>query len=147
MVRLAVALFALALLAGPFAAAAQPAGKVYRIGSLSPGAAEQESLVWGSLSRLLRETGWTEGQNLVVERRYAEGAYERLAELAAGDERIARTVHEEGMVEGPAGKRLQEFWADTTKGYFLVYLPLTHIYEHIGQADLLRGLLGHPGPF
>ena len=34
-----------------------------------------------------------------------------------------------------------------TRGYCLVYLPLTHNYEHIGQADLLRGLLGRPGPF
>ena len=32
-------------------------------------------------------------------------------------------------------------------GYFLVYLPLTHNYEHIGQANLLRGLLGQPGQF
>jgi hypothetical protein len=23
---------------------------------------------------------------------------------------------------------------------------LTHNYEHVGQADLLRGLLGRPGP-
>ena len=74
---------ALALLAAPLAAEAQEAGKVYRIGSLSPGGPEQESLLWGSLRGLLRERGWAEGQNLVVERRYAEGAYERLAELAA----------------------------------------------------------------
>jgi hypothetical protein len=63
------------------------------------------------------------------------------------DERIARAVQGDGMVEGPTGKRLQEFWSGMKKGYFLVYLPLTHIYEHIGQADLLRGLLGRPSPF
>ncbi len=62
-------------------------------------------------------------------------------------ERIHWAVVDEHMVEGPMGTRLQEFWKDMTKGYCLVYLPFTHIYEHIGQADLPRGLLGLPGPF
>jgi hypothetical protein len=59
---------------------------------------------------------------------------------------LARVVHEDGMVKGPTDGRLREMWTGTTRGYFLVYLPLTHNYEHIGQADLLRGLLGLPGP-
>lgn len=64
-----------------------------------------------------------------------------------GQERLRRVVVDDEIVEGPTGQRLQAFWKDTTRGYFLVYLPLTHNYEHIGQADLLRGLLGRPGPF
>jgi hypothetical protein len=31
-----------------------------------------------------------------------------------------------------------------TRGFLLMYLPFIHNYEHIGQADLLRGLLGRP---
>jgi ABC-type glutathione transport system ATPase component len=67
----------------PLAAEAQQAGKVWRVGSLGPGGSEQESFVWATLRELLRERGWVEGQNLVFERRYAEGNYERLADLAA----------------------------------------------------------------
>lgn len=73
----------LGLLATPLATAAQPAGKVSRIGSLSPGGPEQDSVLWASLRELLRERGWVEGQTLVVERRYADGNYQRLPELAA----------------------------------------------------------------
>lgn len=70
------------LSASPAALAQQPA-KVYRIGVLSTGGPEQENFVWADLRRLLRERGWVEGQNLVVEWRYAEAKYERLPDLAA----------------------------------------------------------------
>ena len=89
---------------------------------------------------------------------YWSAVGERTATLVSGlspshldevvsEERIRRAVVDEQIVEGPTGPRLQEFWKGITRGYFLVYLPLTHNYEHIGQADLLRGLLGLPGPF
>lgn len=42
---------------------------------------------------------------------------------------------------------LEDLWQGTPKGHFLVWLPLTHNYEHIGQAELIRSLLGHPGRF
>jgi ABC-type uncharacterized transport system substrate-binding protein len=71
------------LLAAPLAAEAQQAGKGYRIGLLSPGGAEQDSFLWAPLRAVLRERGWVEGQNLVFERRYAEGNYKRLPDLAA----------------------------------------------------------------
>ncbi len=51
------------------------------------------------------------------------------------------------MAAGPGGAGLQDLWQDTTTGHFLVWLLLTHTYEHIGQADLIRGLLGRPGRF
>jgi hypothetical protein len=60
---------------------------------------------------------------------------------------LGRAIVDEGMLAGPLVSRIQELWAGMTRGYCLVYLPLTHNYEHIGQADLLRGLLGRPGPF
>ena len=67
----------------PLAAEAQPAGKVYRIaflGSTSPsGYASQMEAFRGGL----RDLGYVESQNLVIEFRWAQGKNERLPELAA----------------------------------------------------------------
>ena len=73
----------LTFLSAPTAVLAQETGKVHRIGFLSPGGPEQDSSLWAPLRDVLRERGWAEGQNLVFERRYAEGNYDRLPELAA----------------------------------------------------------------
>jgi putative ABC transport system substrate-binding protein len=54
-------------------------GKVWRMGFLAQG---QESF-YDALFEALRELGYVEGKNLVVERRYAEGVSERFTELAA----------------------------------------------------------------
>jgi putative ABC transport system substrate-binding protein len=80
----ALAAIALALLAAPVAAQAQPAEKVFRIGILAqfgPNAPESARL-WEGLLQGMRELGYVEGQNFVVEGRYAEGKYERLPALA-----------------------------------------------------------------
>jgi putative ABC transport system substrate-binding protein len=66
----------LGLLAAPFAAGAQPAGKAYRIGYLSGGSRQPLPL-----TESLRELGYTEGHNLVVEQRYSDGNHERLPTL------------------------------------------------------------------
>jgi len=65
-------------------AAAQPAGKVYRIGVLSSGGPEQERALQAALRERLRERGWVEGQNVFIEWRYAEGQYDRVPQLIAG---------------------------------------------------------------
>jgi putative ABC transport system substrate-binding protein len=62
---------------------AQPTARVYRVGfllTLPPG--ENVHLV-NALEQGLRELGYLEGRNLVVERRSAEGSLERLPALAA----------------------------------------------------------------
>jgi putative ABC transport system substrate-binding protein len=76
----------LLLLAGPLAAVqAQPATQVFRIGLLGtvplsePGAAR----IWEGLFDGLRQLGYVEGKNLIVEGRYSEGKPERLPALAA----------------------------------------------------------------
>ena len=68
-----------ALLAAPLAAEAQQPAKVPRIGILSAGAASarEEALRHG-----LREVGYVEGQNVVIEPRYAEGRFAKLPDLA-----------------------------------------------------------------
>ncbi|PYM53149.1 MAG: ABC transporter substrate-binding protein, partial [Candidatus Rokuibacteriota bacterium] len=51
------------LLAAPLAAAAQPAGKVYRIGYLTAGSVTANPRVLEAFRQGLRELGWVEGQN------------------------------------------------------------------------------------
>src|SRR5262245_24761198 len=72
----------LSLLAAPHAAGAQPAGKVWRIGVLS-GIMGPESPRWTSFRQGLRELGYVEGQNLVIEWRLSGGSAERFPDLAA----------------------------------------------------------------
>ena len=81
LIRLAV-IVAVSLTLAPLAAEAQPAGKVFRIGVLSPG----PSTGAGSpelLRQSLRELGYVEGLNLAIEWRDAEGKTERFDDLAA----------------------------------------------------------------
>lgn len=73
----------------PFPSFAQkkPA-KVYRIGVLVPSTAPAGARLQEAFKQALRELGYVEGQNIIVERRYAEGKAERLADLAADLVRI-----------------------------------------------------------
>jgi putative tryptophan/tyrosine transport system substrate-binding protein len=80
---LMIVTFSLILVSAPPAALPQQPAKVYRIGVLSSTGPEQENFIWADLRGLLRERGWVEGQNLVLDWRYAEGKYERLPDMAA----------------------------------------------------------------
>jgi putative ABC transport system substrate-binding protein len=71
------------LLAGPRIADAQQAAKVYRVGYLTAGSVTANPRVLEAFRQGLRELGWVEGQNLVIEYRSAEGRFDRLPELAA----------------------------------------------------------------
>jgi putative ABC transport system substrate-binding protein len=67
------------LIAPPFAAMAQQAAKIRRIGVLMSGTITSP----GSLTNALRTYGWMEGQNLTVERRAAANKVELVPVLAA----------------------------------------------------------------
>jgi ABC-type uncharacterized transport system substrate-binding protein len=72
------------LLATPLAAAAEPAGKVYRVGILGDKASDSnETHLWQTFRAALRERGLNEGVNLQIEYRGVEGNYARLPEVAA----------------------------------------------------------------
>jgi putative tryptophan/tyrosine transport system substrate-binding protein len=64
-------------------AGAQPAGKVYRIGFLVTANADEMRHVVNAFREGLRERGYVEGRNVVLETRFAEGRQERLPALAA----------------------------------------------------------------
>ena len=74
---------AVSILAAPCAIEAQPPGKVYRIGYLAPGSATGDRRPGEAFREGLRELGWVEGQNIVIESRFAEGRFDRLPDLAA----------------------------------------------------------------
>jgi putative tryptophan/tyrosine transport system substrate-binding protein len=84
--------------AAPRVAEAQQAGKVYRIGYLSTPTRESVEHGLQAFLRKLRKLGWVEGQNLIIEYRWAEGNVERLPNLAA--ELVRRNVD---VIVAPAG--------------------------------------------
>ncbi len=79
-----ISTLALGLLAGPLPAEAQKAGKVYRIGFLDfrlRSTTTDPRFI--ALRQGLRELGYVEGQNLVLEYRFAKGKRKRIPEIAA----------------------------------------------------------------
>jgi putative ABC transport system substrate-binding protein len=70
----------LSLLAAPLTA--QPRSTVPRIGILSSGG-EAPNPLWEAFRQGLRDLGYVEGKNIVLEYRFAAGQRERLPELAA----------------------------------------------------------------
>src|SRR2546428_3266866 len=82
LIGLAVIL-ALSLALAPLAVEAQQAGKPYRIGILSGGSPDKNSPHIEAFRQGLRDMGWLEGRNVVIEWRSAEGRTDRLTGLAA----------------------------------------------------------------
>ena len=60
------------------------------------------------------------------------------AHARAADLRPRRARHARRTV----GVRLH---GEPARGFFLIHLGLTHIFVHWGEAQAIRGLLGHPG--
>jgi len=78
-----MAVIAGGFLAAPLAAEAQPAGKVPRIGFLGGRTPSDTSPLLDAFRQGLHELGWVEGQNIVLDYRFAEGRFDRLPDLAA----------------------------------------------------------------
>ena len=76
---------ALALFVAPTICPAQEpkAGKIVRIGRLSPLSADADARHLEVFRKGLRDLGWIEGHGFVIEGRFADGQYARLPELAA----------------------------------------------------------------
>lgn len=72
-----------ALLAFPLSRAADPTENVVRVGFVSPYSLSTSIRGVTVFWERLRELGWVEAQNLVIETRWAEGQYDRLPVLMA----------------------------------------------------------------
>jgi putative ABC transport system substrate-binding protein len=72
-----------ALLVGPAKADAQQPAKIPRIGFLGNSTADLEANLIGPFREGLRDLGYVEGKNIVIEWRWAEGKYERFPALIA----------------------------------------------------------------
>ena len=82
--KLVIALGA-GVLTVPLSSFAQQQGRVWRVGVLVPRGrpASLDADVFGGIPLGMRELGYVEGKNLVIEWRFGDGEYERLPGLAA----------------------------------------------------------------
>ena len=71
------------LISAPIAARAQQSRKLPTIGFLGPNTSSLDSNRVGTFVQRLRELGWIEGRNVVIEYRWAGGRIEHLGEFAA----------------------------------------------------------------
>src|SRR2546430_9912552 len=69
--------------AWPLAARAQQAAKVPRIGYLGGATPSAQGQWVAAFVQRLRELGWIEGRTIAIEYRWADGRFERFAEIAA----------------------------------------------------------------
>jgi len=129
---LALALNTLAAVRG---AEAQQTGKVWRIGFISLNSDTEPYKRWNAAFREgLRTLGYVEGDNVIIEQRYAAGQVERLATLAA--ELVSRKV--DVLVTAPAGSAVFAKQATST-------IPIVFIGEPDPVGTGLVASLAHPG--
>ena len=111
---------------------AQPAEKVARIGYLTP---QSPDAFRASVFReRLRDLGWTEGRNLIIDYRSADGKFDRLPALAA--ELAALNVHvivAAATVPALAAKRASQ----------TIPIVFTHVSDPVGTG--LVSSLARPG--
>jgi putative tryptophan/tyrosine transport system substrate-binding protein len=114
-----IAVLALSLLAAPLAAEAQQAAKVARIGYLSTNLAANPH-IQEAFRQGLRDLGYVEGRNVVIEYRDAEGKPERLPALAA--ELVALKVD---VIVAAAGNHLALAAKQATRTLPIVFAAVT----------------------
>jgi putative tryptophan/tyrosine transport system substrate-binding protein len=124
---------AVGLVFAPFAAEAQQAGKVYRIGYLSYlGCSDDPFLI--PFRQGLRELGYDEGRNIVIECRSAPGKPDRYPDLVAELVRLnVDVLHTTGTVLTLVAKQ-------TTRT-----VPIVMVYIHDPVASGIVGSLARPG--
>jgi putative ABC transport system substrate-binding protein len=125
-----IAFFGSGLAGWPLGVLAQQSGKIWRIGFL----AHRYEKFYDPLFQGLHELGYIEGQNLIVERRYAEGRVERFQEFAA--EMVRLKVDVIIVVTTPAAFAARK---ETTT------IPIVHpaAIDPVGTG--LIASLAHPG--
>jgi putative ABC transport system substrate-binding protein len=118
--------------AWPFATLAQQPPRPHKIGFLRAAAPIEKQ--FNALRSGLRSLGYVEGQNIVIEQRYASGAYDRVAGLAADLVRLNMDVI---VVDGtPSAKPAQAATSEIPIVFTLVDDPV---------ADGLVASMARPG--
>jgi putative tryptophan/tyrosine transport system substrate-binding protein len=120
--------------AAPRPAEAQQAGKVYRIGYMSAPSRASVELVLQAFLRALRDLGWVEGQNLIIEYRWADGKIERLPDFAV--ELVRQKVD---LIVAPAGVAAQAAKKATSS------IPIVMMFPADPVELGLVASLGRPG--
>ena len=115
-------------------AAAQTAAKVYRVGFLGNSTESLEANLVGPFREGLRERGYVEGRDLIVEYRWAEGRYERLPALV--QELIALKVDVIVTAGTPAALAVKRATRQ-------IPLVMVAVGDPVGSG--LVASLGHPG--
>jgi putative ABC transport system substrate-binding protein len=120
------------LVLAPLGVAAQPAERVWRIGYLSEGGTEARFMA--AFRQGLRDLGYVEGRNVVIEERYAEQRSATLPGLAA---ELVRLKVDVAVVRGsPAVVAFQ-------KAHDTIPIVMTVHADPVGTG--LVGSLAHPG--
>jgi putative ABC transport system substrate-binding protein len=133
------------MLAGPLAAEGQQPGKVSRIGILWPYSASIAAPFAEAFRQGLRDAGYVEGRNIVVEERWAEGSFDRLRSLAA--DLVGRKVDIMLVASTPAVQAAQKATQTTPIVMTLVSDPVEdHIVTSLARpGGNVTGLsLMHP---
>ena len=118
----------------PAVSEAQQARKIFRIGYLTPGTAMSVSARTEALRHGLRELGYVEGKNIVIESRYAEANLDRLPALAAELQRLNVEVFVTG---GSASTRAAQ------KTTFTIPIVMTQDPDPVGSGFVSS--LARPG--
>ena len=127
-------LFVVVLLAVAVIAEAQQPGKVPRIGYVDSSTASDSTVRLEAFLREMRKLGWSEGKNIAIEYRYAEGKRDRFPELAA---ELVRLKVDLIVVEG-TGLALAAKSATTT-----IPIVVTTVGDPVGAG--LVASLARPG--
>jgi len=119
----------------PLAADAQQTGKVPRIGFLSLTSPSDRPFLLDAFRQRLRELGWVEGQNIVIDYRYAEDRVDRLPDLAA--ELVGLKVD---LIIASAGTQVATAAKNATET-----IPIVMIYVRDPVGTGLIASLARPG--
>jgi len=123
-----------AAVAWPIGARAQQAGKVWRIGYVAGVSRSAASGSYAAFVQGMRELGYVEGKNFVIEWRSVEGRYERFPEIAAELMRLKVDIFVTGVTAAlPALQR-----TTTT-------IPIVMAYSTDPVGNGLVASLVHPG--
>src|SRR5262245_23660027 len=117
------------------ARAQQQAGKVSRIGFLSLTSPSDRPPLLDAFRQSLRELGWVEGQNIVIDYRYAEDRVDRLPDLAA--ELVRLKVD---LIIASAGTQVATAAKNATET-----IPIVMIYVRDPVGNGLIASLARPG--